>query len=96
MTGVPGTTREQFATDGGHAHEDDEQAESGASSRWDLGHALHHSADVTVDVAAVAALYGLASSGVPEATAQVLGGFVVSVALGKRYAEHRLGSRGGA
>lgn len=54
---------------------------------------IHHTANVVVDVAAIAALYGIATTGgISESLAQVLGTAVVSVALGKRYVE----SRGGA
>lgn len=42
-------------------------------------------ADMTVDVAAIAAIAWMAVQGVDAATLQVVGGMVASIAIGKRY-----------
>lgn len=43
--------------------------------------------DYAVDITALAAIYGLASTQTPEASTQVLAGAIVTVALGKRAAD---------
>lgn len=69
-------------------HADDERADRDPHT-WvsTIAHGLHHIGSYGVDVAAIVALYGLATSGAAESTVQVLGTAIVSVALGKRYAE---------
>lgn len=44
-----------------------------------------NTADMTVDVAAIAGISYMAVNGVPPATLQVVGAMVVTIALGKRY-----------
>jgi len=75
----------QDATDA-EVRERVEAAESGRSWPTSVAHALHHVGNYGVDVAAIAGLTALGlSPQVDAALAQVLGGMVVSVALGKRY-----------
>lgn len=74
------------------AGETDEQGESGPSRFARVAHTIHHAGDYLVEIVALAALYGLATSGVSEALAQVLAGAIVTVSLGKRYAEQKLGN----
>jgi len=73
------------ATDG-DVRESVGDTESGRSRPSALTRGLHHVGTYGVDVAAIAGLTALGlSSNVDAALAQVLGGMVVSVALGKRY-----------
>lgn len=57
------------------------------------GDLIRHAVGEITDATAVVALAYLATSGVAEATAQVLAGGIVSVALGKRYVAGKMGGR---
>ena len=55
----------------------------------DLSAVIHELGNHTVDLAAIAGLAYLASTGGGEGITGILAGAIVSVALGKRYIDHK-------
>lgn len=69
-------------------YDTEKDGEEDSHSVWShVVKALANAADATVDVAAIVGVTLMAIRGVDPATMQVVGGMVVSVALGKRYIE---------